>query len=151
MTVPDEKGVPPPPEMSRRLLDHQRWLNSDGRFGKQLVGSELLFDNCDLEGIDLSRADIEYAYFRGGSVKGARFVGTHLFSATFVGCDVEGADFSNANLRWANFLTNHEKACLDGADITRTAWNAEQREQNRKDYPDRGEPRKLWPRDTLKI
>lgn len=136
--------------MLRRLFDHQRWLNSNGRYGKRLVGNELLFESCDLEGADLSKAEIEFAYFIGGSVKSARFLSSNLLFATFEGCDVEGTDFSNANLRWATFLTNHEKAQFAGADLTRTAWNLEQRDQNRKDFPERGDPNKMWPRDTPK-
>jgi uncharacterized protein YjbI with pentapeptide repeats len=132
----------------RRLLDHQRWLNSDGHFGAQLDKSELQFDNCDLAGMNFSRAKLDYAYFSGGSVKGACFAGALLVQATFDGCDVEDADFRNADLGWANFLTNHEKAIFEGASLIRTAWNQEQMNQNLLDSgtgPDKP-TEKLWPR-----
>jgi uncharacterized protein YjbI with pentapeptide repeats len=149
MTNPDRRGRAPPAALLRRILDHQRWLNTNGAFGKQLVGSEILFEECDLDGVDLSRAEIEYAYFNGGNVRSARFVGTCLFNATFDGCDIDGADFSNANLRWANVLTNPEKAHFEGADLTRTAWTKVQMDRNFKEFATRRSPNRLWPRNTL--
>jgi uncharacterized protein YjbI with pentapeptide repeats len=150
MSKRESQGRPPPTRLLRRLFDHQRWLNTDGRFGAQLVESELEIVNCDLAGVNFSRAEIDYAYFAGGTVKGATFRGTFLYNATFDACDVEDADFTDANLSWANFLTNHEKARLDGADVTRTAWNKAQMKQN--DEDDRSSARrprdKVWPRDN---
>ena len=144
-----EKPCPPAPGLLKRLLDHQRWLTSGGRFGTQLEVSELQFDDCDLSGIDLSRALIDYAYFKGGSLKGVNFSNADLSSATFDGCDVEDADFANADLSWALFLTNHEKAKFEGADLTRTAWSREQFNRNIDDFAaSRGDPpRKMWPQN----
>jgi len=121
------------------------------RFGKQLVANEIAFLDCDLAGVDLSKAEIVSSTFRGGTLKGARFREAVLYRSIFDGCDVEGADFNNANVRWAAFLTNHEAASFEGADLTRTAWNVEQKDQNFRDFfPSRGDPEKLWPRATLK-
>jgi uncharacterized protein YjbI with pentapeptide repeats len=140
----------PPPALLRRLLDHQRWLNSNGRFGAQLDKSELQFDNCDLAGMNFSRAKLDYAYFSGGSVRGACFAGALLVQATFDGCDVEDADFRTADLGWANFLTNDDKAFFESANLNRTAWNQEQMDQNLHDSAARLDRStdKLWPRSN---
>ncbi len=71
---------PLPVRIVRRLLDHQRWLNSKGFAGKRFEDTSLEFNNCDLEGVDLSRAYLEATIFKGGSVRGARFVGADLLS-----------------------------------------------------------------------
>ncbi|HTB11109.1 MAG TPA: pentapeptide repeat-containing protein [Bryobacteraceae bacterium] len=152
MDNPELKTRPPPAALLRRLFDHQRWLTSQGRYGKMLKGSELVFENCDLAGVDFSKVDLEFSTFRGGSVRGALFRDATLFCTTFDRCDVAGADFGNANLRWAAFITNHDEAAFEGADLTRTAWNRSQKDQNLMEYnPERGgDPNKLWPRETLK-
>lgn len=123
---------PLPGKIARALLDHQRWIASGGRFGKRLeCEPDTAFVDCDLEGMDFSGADLNSAYFQGGSARGARFVGADLAHSTFESCDVEGADFSGADLSWATFITNHDKASFDGATLRHTAWNRE--EGKRKD------------------
>jgi hypothetical protein len=118
------------------LFDHQRWLNSNGRFGERFGSPEpepgLLFYYCDLDGVDLSKARLEGAYFEGGSLRGARFAGVDLIHATFESCDVEGADFSGARLDWATLATNHEKACFDGASCDHVVFTMEERLRNRR-------------------
>lgn len=110
----DGKRLP----LLRLLFDHQRWLNSNGHFGKRFDDDDfgpLRFQLCDLDGIDLSFANLEHVTFNGGSVKGARFIGANLKHAWFDRCDVAAADFTNADLTWANFRTNHEEACFKNA------------------------------------
>jgi hypothetical protein len=150
MSTSSPRIRPPPAALLRRLYDHQRWLNTGGRAGEQFVGSELLFKDCDLDGVDFSKVSLEFTTFKGGSLKGARFTKAVLFWTTFDGCDIAGADFGNANLRWAAFLTNHEQALFEGADLGRTAWNRAQKDQNHREFfPTRGDRGKLWPRDKL--
>jgi pentapeptide repeat protein len=120
-----------PLPMHKLILDHQRWLNSNGRFGQELDLDGLWFNHCDLDGVDLSRARLEGAYFEGGSARGARFVGTDLYMATFESCDVEGADFSGARLDWSTFATNHEHASFEGATCDHVAFSMEDRDRNR--------------------
>jgi uncharacterized protein YjbI with pentapeptide repeats len=122
---------PPPVAILRLLFEHQRWLNSQGRFGKRLDEQNgLQFENYDLSGVDFSGATLDWAYFRGGSVKGARFIGASLLSAVFNECDVADADFSNAKLRCATFATNSEHASsFEGAELADTAWDADQGER----------------------
>lgn len=141
---------PLPGKLARALLDHQRWLSSDGRFGKRLeCDPDTQFVDCDLEGMDFSGAELRYAYFQGGSARGARFVGANLAHSTFDSCDVEGADFRGANLSWARFFTNHDKAGFEGATLRHTAWNREEGKRNDELFqklmspnaPDRGQSR----------
>jgi hypothetical protein len=67
-----------------RMLDDARHFRGvkvvNGKFGAQLKGSELEFENMDLSGLDLSRVHLEFATFKGGSLKGARFVDSVLFT-----------------------------------------------------------------------
>jgi hypothetical protein len=151
MTRSTRKVRPTPPaELLIQLLDHQRWLTSNGRFGAQLKGSEIDFVNMDLSGMDLSRVDLESSRFKGGSLRGARLVDSKLFGVGFYDCDVTDTDFSNANLGWASFITNYEAARFDGANLNRTAWTKEQDMQNLNDFckPQR-EERRVWPRPKL--
>jgi hypothetical protein len=125
-----ELGNKIPPKALRLLLEHQRWLNSNGRFGQQLVAEGLRFVNLNLDGIDFSYARLPYAYFEGGSARGCRFVEAFLHSTTFNKCDIEQTDFTNADLRWAIFETNHEKARFDKANLYKTAWTLEEGHTN---------------------
>jgi hypothetical protein len=120
------------PRLSLHLLvfEHQRWLNSKGIYGKQLVGEELWFKDCDLDGVDFSQADLSYAYFEGGSAKGARFVETDLCNATFDRCNVAGADFTRAGLYQATLATNHREACFLDAWRENVAYSMEERARN---------------------
>jgi uncharacterized protein YjbI with pentapeptide repeats len=137
MRITPPEGRLPPARILRLLIDHQRWLNSKGQFGAQLDRDELLFDACDLRGVDLSGALLSDACFRGGSLRGARFVGAELPYVVFPGCDLEGADFSNSRLCDATFIANHEKACFDGANLDRVAWNEEHAKRRSQAHPDR--------------
>jgi hypothetical protein len=114
----------------RLLFEHQRWLNSEGRFGERLDGMEFWFKDCDLDGVDFTEAGLLYATFEGGSVRGARFVGAELYWAKFEACDVARADFSKADLTWAIFLTNHEEARFDNAKCDHMAFSLEAQERN---------------------
>ena len=120
----------PPPGVLRLLLDHQRWLNSAGRAGKRLEKDELHFKYYDLDGIDLSGAQLRYAYFEGGSVRLANFTSADLYNATFTSCDVAEANFCQADLRWATFLTNHGEARFEGANLNHVAWCADDEKRN---------------------
>jgi len=113
------------------IYDHQRWLATNGRFGKRLeVRDGLQLKDCDCEGVDFSGAILDGGVqFKGGSVRGACFVGTSLSEATFDSCDVGDADFTRANLSWATFATNHKDARFEGSDFANTAWSAEEGER----------------------
>jgi len=117
-----------------RLFGHQRWLNSGGRAGKQLVSVYKFgapgksFIRHDLDGVDLSQAVIGGIAFSRSTLRHARFVGSEISNVLFYGCDVQGADFSGAKLKNVEFKeTNYELACFDGADIEQVSWNREDR------------------------
>ena len=129
----ERRFKPLPGKLARALLDHQRWLSSDGRFGKRLeCDPDTQFADFDLDGMDFSGASLQSAYFKGGSTRGARFVGTDLAYSTFDSSDLEGADFGSANLAWATFATNHDKANFEGALLHHTAWSREEGKRNDK-------------------
>jgi uncharacterized protein YjbI with pentapeptide repeats len=134
----DEQRIRPPPlKLMRSILDHQRWLNTNGRFGRQLNADELLFENLDLSGVDFSRAYLSDARFSGGSLNSAKFAKAFLAHATFIRCKMDDTDFSGADLRDATFLTDHQKACFDGAVVDRVAWDGKDALDRQAKFPKR--------------
>jgi uncharacterized protein YjbI with pentapeptide repeats len=87
---------PPPARVLELLYNHQRWLQTKGRFGKRLVGV-LRCEACDFDGVDFSRARIESgSYFLSCSFKGARFARTRFVGTQFDWCDFTDTDFKSA-------------------------------------------------------
>ena len=126
MTDSERSGRHPPVGVMRVIFDHQRWLSSNGRFGRRMVREGLDFNDCDLAGVDFSGADLTFTNFNRGSLNGARFVGATLQNSEFRNCDVEGTDFSGADLFGALFVTNHTAAVFEGANLEKVAWNLEE-------------------------
>jgi uncharacterized protein YjbI with pentapeptide repeats len=110
--APDAKFDPPPVNDRRNfgavLAQHEKWLESDGREGKQAV-----FERADLSGMDLSERLLRLVVFRRCSLAGALFAGTQLFAVDFSGSDlrqalfrgavVNGGRFDDADLSTADF------------------------------------------------
>jgi uncharacterized protein YjbI with pentapeptide repeats len=102
-----------------RFLDHQRWLNTDGRFGTQLELRPKAWGNartdlvdCDLRGVDFSRALLDDVIFVSCSLRLARFNGAELRKVRFICCELEGCDFTDAILEDISFEqgTNYQQA-----------------------------------------
>ena len=102
------------------LLDHQQWLESGGKKGKQ----------ADLNGADLSKAKLRGAKLRGAKLSGAnlsgvdlsgaRLRGATLRGATLRGADLSGAHLIGVDLSLANFrAVNLREANLRQADLRR--------------------------------
>ena len=69
-----------------------------------------------LNGADLSRAELEEAVLRQAELRGVHFEGAVLRNSTLAGADLRGSDFSNADLRGANMQgTNFTQAILSNA------------------------------------
>ena len=89
---------------------------------QDLAGAKLLGTN--LNGLDLSEANLERVYLRGAELCDVDFSSTNLQQANFGGADLSGAYLSDANLEGANFhraslaLANLSGANLTGADFT---------------------------------
>jgi hypothetical protein len=116
----------PPVSVLRSIYDHQRWLASNGRFGKRFNREAVEFEACDFDGVDLSGANLAFAHFHGGTLRAARFVGATLSNAQFISCNVDGANFTGAELFRATFATNHEAATFEGAHLQEIAWSEEE-------------------------
>ena len=120
------------------LEDHQLWLSSGGKEGKQAV-----FTGYDLSGIDsdyaearyivppfweknLSKIDLSYSnlsglYFREVNLsqadfRGANLKNTHFYWATLFDGDFSGADISEANIEESSLV----QANLTKADLFKT-------------------------------
>jgi uncharacterized protein YjbI with pentapeptide repeats len=95
-------GATDPVRMSQvkvlRLLDHQRWLLSDGRLGRRLVLSGRDYMNHEMSGLDLSWSIIEDASFALSRLRETRFTGAQMRNVDFTGCDLTRADFRGAQL-----------------------------------------------------
>ncbi|MEG4508302.1 pentapeptide repeat-containing protein [Microcoleus sp. F6_B4] len=69
---------------------------------------------CQIDGINLSGANLPGATFWSSSLREANFSGSNLAGANFNEADLTGANFKSANLKGANF----KKANLSHADLT---------------------------------
>lgn len=89
---------------------------------QDLAGAKLLGTN--LNGLDLSEANLSRVYLRGAELCDVDFSSANLQQANFGGADLSGAYLSDANLEGANFhraslaLANLSGANLTGADFT---------------------------------
>jgi len=89
---------------------------------EDLAGAKLLGTN--LNGLDLSEANLCRVYLRGAELCDVDFSHANLQQANFGGADLSGAYLSDANLEGANFhraslaLANLSGAVLTGADFT---------------------------------
>ena len=120
------------------LKDHQLWLSSGGKEGKQAV-----FTGYDLSGLDsdyaearyivppfwekdLSKIDLSYSnlsglYFREVNLshadfRGANLKNTHFYWATLFDADFSGADISEANIEESSLV----QANLTKANLSKT-------------------------------
>lgn len=100
-------------ELFMIILDHKKWLDSDGREGKRADLS-----NSDLRGFDFSSVNLQNASMRGSNLRETNF--TH---ANMRGMDLSEADMGYVNLCGAYlrdaYLGNSElaHACMSYADI----------------------------------
>ena len=74
------------PDFLKKLSDHELWLTSDKKHGKQ----------CDLSYVDLKAHDL-----KGKNLAGAILVGADLRGVDLTGTNFRHADLSNANLQRA--------------------------------------------------
>lgn len=120
------------------LKDHQLWLSSGGKEGKQAVftGYDLIgldsdyaearyvvppFWEKDLSKIDLSYSNLSGLYFRDVNLsqadfRGANLKNTHFYWAILFDADFSGADISEANIEESSLV----QANLTKADLFKT-------------------------------
>ncbi len=102
MAVAQILNPKPPSRALRRLLSlHQRWVETDGRAGRQFI------DEGD--GPDLSGLHLDGVNFRKAKMLAAQFVGCSLIGADFRQADLQGSLFRGSDLTRASF----EEAILD--------------------------------------
>jgi uncharacterized protein YjbI with pentapeptide repeats len=98
-----------------------RWRDAHPEFRPYLQTADLSWTNKhidDLEGINLSNAELEDADFEGRSLSKANLTGAKLKGASFVDAGLTEADLTEANLRWTNFTEAHLGfATFDDADM----------------------------------
>jgi uncharacterized protein YjbI with pentapeptide repeats len=110
----------------RELFDHYRWLDSEGRFGKQLKVAQGFtayrrdFVKHDLDGANFSRANFKNVMFVFCKLRQARFTGAELHNVDFLGCNLDGADFRGAELTDVSFEeSNYSQAHFgEGVELT---------------------------------
>jgi hypothetical protein len=115
----------PSSELQEMLDQHSLWLASATRQGQRISNEDYPVDlsGLDLEGVNLSRALLSGANFKGSSLLCARFADAELSTASFIGCDLRNADFKNADVSLAFFHeAKLEGANFQGARTTATLW-----------------------------
>jgi KAP family P-loop domain/Pentapeptide repeats (8 copies) len=105
------------------LLEHQKWVLSNGAEGKQgsLAGTRLanadltarILEGADLSGADLSMADLRHAKLSNANLTGARLDGAILNGAQLVGASLKDSSLRGADLRDCSL----DGADVDGADL----------------------------------
>lgn len=85
-------------ELDEILADHQLWLDSDGRRGKQadLRGASL--QKADLRRADLQEVDLRRADLRGANLQKAYLRSVRLYGANLQGANLSGADLTGAKM-----------------------------------------------------
>ena len=97
----------------RIVKEHERWIETDEKNGKQANLS-----GADLSGANLSGTNLFEADLRGSSLRGADLSGAVLIETDMSGVDLRTADLSGANLSGANLnRTNLSGANLSGANL----------------------------------
>jgi uncharacterized protein YjbI with pentapeptide repeats len=126
-------GVDRAPLSKGRLLeffDHQRWLNSAGRFGTRMQAAQSVtadrkdFGNHDLSGVDFSLVNFKNVMFVLCNLKKASFAGARLEHVTFLGCDLAEADFRGAQMSYVSFDESNQKQALFDPEATWSLDNA---------------------------
>ncbi len=134
-----DEGKSPGPRLRRptewqlwALIEHQRWLRTEGRFGRRFElrgqgeGRRFVIKDIDLNAVDLSKSVIENVTFLRGSMKETKFVEAEQRSVIYSGCDVENADYTGAKLRSVSFhACNRELARFENALTENVTWDAE--------------------------
>ena len=119
-TVPEE-------DLKKILADHQKWLFSAGKEGKQADLQRAELEGAELEGVYLARANLEETHLVGASLQNAYLQEANLQGAMLVGADLRGADLLGAYLQEANLQeANLQEANLSAANLQGTIlWNAD--------------------------
>lgn len=105
-----------PAALRTRIASHATWLRTKGAKGRRLIygdetgidlagqclreieGHRSNFMFCNLDGADLSGAELTEADFGDATCRGTNFSGANLTRATFTGADLEGANLAGATL-----------------------------------------------------
>ena len=102
-------------ELNKLLELHKKWLNNEPN-GKQLV-----LENVDLHGSNLSSAKLRYASLRCANLRDANLRNADLYYVDLRGADLSHADLSHADLRYADLCeANLCYVSLRHADLYRT-------------------------------
>ena len=119
----------------RIVKEHERWIETDAKDGKQaaFIGSPLSKVNlieadlsrADLGGVNLSRCDLYGVNFSGAILYEVDFSRAKLYRVNFSGADLCGTNFWGANLYEANLyeakllMADLSRANLSKADLSR--------------------------------
>jgi uncharacterized protein YjbI with pentapeptide repeats len=114
----------------QEFFDHQRWLDSEGRFGRQLQISQSFtadrkdFGNHDLNGVNFSLVDLKNVMFVLCDLKKASFAGAQLDHVNFLGCDLADVDFKGAQMSYVSFEESNQNLALFDPEATWSLDNA---------------------------
>ncbi len=110
-------------ELADVLEEHQKWIKSRGKKGKQANLSHANLQKADLSGANLYRADLVEANLQGAvlfkaNLQQANLSRANLQGAVLLKATLQGANLSNANLQGSVLLkTNLQEANLSSAKL----------------------------------
>lgn len=80
------------------LKDHRLWFDSG-----HVVGKRAIFENCNLQGIDFSKAFLRDVKFINVDLRGANLSNSNLRSTIFIDTDLSDVNMSESDLSFAHF------------------------------------------------
>jgi uncharacterized protein YjbI with pentapeptide repeats len=105
-------------ELAAILVQHEVWLNSDGKQGKRASLENAYLPEVNLSKANLKKADLRGAFLFKANLLGAELENANLESAELFFANLNLSNLTMANLRNANLLqATMEKAMLHGADL----------------------------------
>jgi nucleoid DNA-binding protein len=112
-------GVISPEGLKDILVDHRRWLDSEGKNGEKAVLIRARLVRADLYGLRLSQANFQEADLRGADLSEADLYEANFQEASMVDAILEWASLDGANLKWADLQgADLRWANLEGTNLT---------------------------------
>lgn len=104
-------------DIDEALAMHQKWVQSAGKEGKQLIADGISLAQRDLTAFDLSDCALANADFAGANLQGVKFSRSHLVNCNFQGARLDAAFFWRATLDGSDLRNTR----IDGADFSRVS------------------------------
>jgi hypothetical protein len=95
----------------KHFYEHDRWIRTEGRFGKRMILQTRQLSHRVLDGVDFSGAIFANVTFSNVSFRETLFKNAKFFGVSFDHCDLDKSDFTGATGKEVRFDgSNPERA-----------------------------------------